>query len=84
MQERILLNLLSLSRYIEFVLQSPAYLPIYTHRELRKGIRRNFDNPPPRQPTERFLALLDFYIAVKYPVYLENYDRTLYFVVNVP
>ena len=67
------------SRYIEFVLQLPAYLPIYPQRELRKGIRRIFDHPFPRQPftpidqCKRYLAL-----------FLSCYDRTPYFIVNVP
>lgn len=67
------------SRYIEFVLQLPAYLPIYPQRELRKGIRRIFDHPFPRQPftpidqCKRYLAL-----------FLSYYDRTPYFIVNVP
>ena len=62
------------SRYIEFVLQLPAYLPIYPQRELRKGIRRIFDHPFPRQPftpidqCKRYLAL-----------FLSCYDRTPYF-----
>ena len=39
-------------RYTVFVLQSPAYLPIYLAPEaVRKSIRRIFDHSFPRQPS---------------------------------
>ncbi len=46
--------------YTVFVLQSPAYLPVHLALEaVRKGVRRIFDNPFPRQPVSNRCMALD-------------------------